>query len=192
VTAGLTLPAFARGSAVVALLAAIGFGSWQLAQSSGSSSFSSNADSLLRKRVEEYRALRKEDDFAALYKMIDPQERKKVSLARYLNVYGQGFMKLHSLEVVRQEIDPQKRTASVAFLADTELLVARLPEKFRKGLDAPDPTELRHQGEQIVPWVWRDGTWCFQLETEVVRGRDTKGQPIQPVESAPQGGAPVR
>jgi hypothetical protein len=68
----------------------------------------------------------------------------------------------------------------------SELVPAKLPERFKRGFRAPAPEQLRQRGEITVDWVWRDGEWYFRMDREIVSGRTEAGESAVPPTSANQ------
>ena len=165
-----------RRGAILALVAVIGIGAW--AVSTEQPDPFERAEEALEQRVEEYLALRRADDWVALYQMTNPEHRRRVSLSTFLSTYGRGLLKVHEIRATSTEIDPISRRAEVGLWSDVELVPDRLPERFRRGFRAPPPEFLRTQDEHSMSWKWIDGQWFFEMDREVVTGIDEDGKPI--------------
>lgn len=166
----------ARRGAIVALVAVIGIGAWAI--SSEPPDPFERAQEELEGRVDEYLALRRADDWVALYQLTDPEHRRRVSLSTFLATYGRGLLEVHDIRATSFDIDPISRRATVGLWSDVELVPERLPEKFQRGFRVPAPEFLRTQDEHSMSWRWTDGQWFFEMDREVVTGVDSSGKPI--------------
>lgn len=128
------------------------------------------AEADLEARFEQYAAARLEEDWVAVYDLVDPAQREVVDLASFLGVYGQGVLRTHELSCRSIEIDEDTASAEVRAYSVSELVVERLPDQFRAGFQVPDdPEELRRSQEFSMAWVWSAGDWHYQMDNEVVR-----------------------
>lgn len=165
-----------RRGAIVALFATVGIGAWKI-QTAPKDPWN-DAEDRLAERIDEYVALRTEDDWQNLYELVNPSHRGALDLGEYLRVYGHGVLKLHEIEARGFEIDDITRTAESVIFTKTELIPERLPAKFQRGYRAGPPETNFKESEFLLRWVWRDGEWYYLLETEVLTGRDGQGNKI--------------
>lgn len=168
--------------ATVVLTLVLGFGVFKLV--SGGQSTNADSELALAVRVEQFIDLRKHEDWAHLYELVDPAERKTMSLARFISYFGQGVSKLNTIEPRAVTVNHKKQVAAVGLYIDMELLPDRLPAAFRRNLQPSDKDQLRQQTEQSLQWVRRDKVWYFQCGRELAMGRDTKGNPIRDLRTA--------
>lgn len=122
----------------------------------------------LDRRVEEYLALRRAKDWAALYLLSDPADRHEVGMAGFLAAYSRDYLDIHEMRATSIEIDPITRRARVGLWFDVELVPERLPERFRQGVRGPPPEFLRTQDEHSMSWTWVDDQWFFEMDDFVV------------------------
>ena len=130
-------------------------------------------------RVAEYLALRRADDWVGLYGLTDPAHRARVDRTSFLLMYGQGVLRVLSIDATAATIDPETRTASVSLHTTAELVASRLPAQFRKGFHEEHPEHMRQELDHDLTWVWRDGDWWFQMDPELLTGRDPAGSAIE-------------
>jgi hypothetical protein len=176
-----------RRSAMLALFLVLGLGAWQLARPAPDPLES--AEQRLQERMAIYLDLRLKGDFASLYKLADPTDRKSVDLKKYLTVYDHGVMQIHNIKVLSSEVHLQKRRADVLLETDAELLVSKLPAPYRNGFRNEDPSALRTTREYLLQWNWRNGEWFFRIDREIVSGRDQDGNALSFL-TPPSNGSP--
>jgi hypothetical protein len=167
---------------IVGLLVAIGLCASQLPWGEwGGVPFAKVARERLDARLQHYQEFRKADDWVALYEMTDPGHRKLVDRMTFLKMYGSGIVKIHGFDTKSVTIDTEKHTAVVVTMTDGEMIPAKLPAEFRRNLRIDDPKELRRAAELTLNWRWVDDQWYFQMDREILTGRDPNGQEIAPV-----------
>lgn len=165
-----------RRGAIAVLICALAFTGWELAHGRRSSA-SPTAESL-DARLQTYVDLRLAGNWLALYGMVAPQQRETVPELKFLAAYGTGVLTLHSLTVKSREIDAAAGTAMATMSLDAEMKAERLPEPYRSSLQIDDPAQLRKSHEVVIAWVWTDGEWYFELDPELLTGRDRRGRKI--------------
>lgn len=131
-----------------------------------------NAEPRLQDRVDEYLALRRVEDWAALYLMTNPDHRARVTLNRFLNTYGRGFVKVHEIRADRVDLDPIRREATILLTTDGEIVPSRLPAKYQRGFNEEHRDQLRRTTTRELDWIWRDGQWFFQMDEDVLARPD--------------------
>jgi hypothetical protein len=136
----------------------------------------------LEERVAKYCELRIRDDAAALYDLVDPRIRLKMTSAKFVGFYGQGFLRVHALTGEVAALDPVRETATVRFHFDQELAVEKLPANARKNLKNASPSDVRQKGTYEVTWRRRDRVWYFEPDQEVIRGKSSTGEDIHALE----------
>jgi hypothetical protein len=159
-----------------ALLAALIAGGWNIAR--GPADPFADAEARLAARVDEYLELRRQDDWVSLYALAAPEHRQRVDIASFLGMYGHGVMRVVEIEAVSSSIDGEARTASVALKTEAELVPAKLPPQYRASLKEEHPEHLRRSIEHDLAWVWRADDWYFEMDPEIVTGRDASGSQI--------------
>ena len=99
---------------------------------------------------------------------------------QFLQNYGHGMLRLHDMQVTETGIDPVNKVAVTRLTLDTEIVPANLPPQFRSGFQqANDPEALRQEQNIELGWRWLEGTWYFELDDEILRGRTAEGTPIE-------------
>jgi hypothetical protein len=176
----------ARGAAALALVAAIGFGVVDAARPRATPEEMRRR--ALEERVARYVELRRSEDWKALYAMVDPEQRRKISERKFLAIHGGSVVRFHSVDARVVEVEPGAVRATAMLATDTELLVDELPEPYASKIRVDDPAQLRGRAEHPFRWVWRDGDWHWQLEKEIAAGRDVKGRSIAPLLAQGKGG----
>lgn len=172
-----------RIAALLGLIGAVAYGGWQLNQEPVDR-FEASGEELLRDRFLSYVDLRKNDDWVAIYDMVDPYERRDMDLGGFLGVYGQGVMKTHEITARDLDINSITRRARVTVTTEAELVVSKLPAQYRNSLKVEDPAELKRTMDHAIGWVWRGDNWYFSLEEEVMQGQTADGQAISPLPSS--------
>jgi hypothetical protein len=166
--------------------------------------FEATARTRLNQRLASYKELRISDGWEELYKMTDPAHREKVDLARFLQIYATGAVKILDVDTRRIEVDPKTRIADCTFAVKGEMVPSKLPPQFRKNLQLPsDPAErlaaLRTEDDVTISWIYKGGEWYFLMDREVLTGKSADGKDIVPLgdsppagngNGAPPGGAP--
>jgi hypothetical protein len=137
-----------------------------------------NAEAKLQLRMDEYLALRRADDWVALYQMTNPKDRAALTLNEYLSVYAHGVIKLHEVRADRIELDPVRREARAFLTTDGELIPSRLPAKYRRGFREEHPERLRQTTTHELDWVWLNGQWFYQIDRDVVSRADASGRSV--------------
>ncbi len=127
------------------------------------------AESSLASSFEKLRDLKMRSDWDTMYDMVDPKQRELVDKINFLAFYGKNVLTMREFELVGAEINEEERTATTLVKQVAELNVARLPVKFRQGFQAPSQEELTREIEIPVEWVWRNGSWFFLMEQQVLR-----------------------
>lgn len=165
---------------IVALAGAVAYGAWELTREPVDP-FLEDAEGTLRDRFASYVELRKQDDWTAIWEMVDPVEREQMDLPTFMGVYGQGVMKTNDIVERDLDINFNTRRALLAVTTDAELVVSKLPPQYRASLRVDDPADLRRKMEHDLGWVWRNGEWYFSLDAEVLGGVDAQGRTVSPV-----------
>lgn len=168
---------------LVLVLAGLGFAGWHYMHAGPVDKFG-DSEAMLKQRMDQYLALRLADDWAALYPMADPAHRKEVDLIAFLAFYGQGYLKFNEIRVNATRINAEKRTAEMDLTSEAELMVERLPAKFRN-VREPHPEHTHQSQDHKLYWVWADNDWYFQMDPEVVTGRTVTGEVVT-LPQAPQ------
>lgn len=131
-------------------------------------------------RLDEYIELRKADDWYKLYDSTVPKQRTKVPRNNFLMAYGNGYTRVHDIEIKDVRIAPEGQIAVADLIVDAEIVVENLPEQFRTGFQqANSPEDLRQQQPFTLSWVWENGDWYFELDNEVVSGRAANGSEVE-------------
>jgi hypothetical protein len=60
----------------------------------------------------------------------------------------------------------------------TELQVDKLPRQFQIPSKDATPENLRRESNATVTWVLRDLEWYYELDKDVIRGKDSKGRTL--------------
>lgn len=145
------------------------------------SGFDGLAETQLETRVSLYVSSRESDDWTVLYDMVDPEQRKVVDKIHFLQVFASGVLRINEIATVSSDIDAASQTAKTKMKTIGELVVERLPRKYRKSLQVADKSKLRRESDLDLDWVWRDGEWYYLLEREFVTGRDKEGNELRPL-----------
>lgn len=145
-------------------------------ESSGERDDFANAEVKLQERMDEFLALRRAEDWVALYQMTNPKHRAALTLDEYLSVYGRGVIKVHELRADRIELDPVRREAKAFLTMDGELIPSRLPAKYQRGFREEHPEHLRQTTTLEVDWIWIAGQWFYQVDREIVTRSDGSGR----------------
>jgi len=169
----------------VVLLGAIAWSLVDLAR--GGVSTEAARRSALEKSVERYAELRRREDWKALYAMVDPDQRAAVSESRFLAIFGTPVVRFSGIDAAVASVEPGARRATARLAADVELVVAALPEPYRR-VRVENDAALRQRAEHTIAWVWRGGAWYWQLEKEVAAGKDARGRPLAPIGADAKGG----
>ncbi len=146
-------------------------------------------DELLRERVAQYQELRMSNDWAKMYEITSPGDRKRVSLADYLQFYGHGVFKVHTMTPKTYSVAKQTREAVVDLEVDQEVLVNKLPAQYRTSLRMDDRAQLRQTSMLSLHWIWNVDNWYLQMDPEIRQGK-MQGQEIhavQPVDDGSEG-----
>ena len=133
----------------------------------------------LTARVQSYCELRQQDDWAKIYELMDLRDRAKVPIARFMALYGAGAIKVHDLQSVSQTIDSSSGVADVELSLTGELVLDRLPAKYRQTLTGYKPDDLRKEENFQVQWSWSDGDWWLRMDRQAVTGRTPDGRRIK-------------
>ena len=177
-----------RGALAVALAGATGFGIVDLLAERGSTEASRRRS--LVARVDRYEAVRRDQDWKALYAMVDPEQRRQMSEARFLSLHGKPWIRFHQVEAEVREVLPGATRAIARLSVEAELIPEELPSAYRNPR-VERPEQLRSRATQDFEWIWHQGDWFWRLEAEIARGRDAKGRPLAPIdpgEASPQKG----
>lgn len=169
---------------VILLLGIVACIAW-LSRDLFAETFDGVASSRLAERIAQYESSRESNDWESVYELVDPKHRKIVDKDRFLNIFGSGVLHTREVETVSSDIDSENRTAKVVMKTDGELVVERLPPRYRRSLKVTDPAQLRRQSDLELTWVWRDGNWYFQLDRNILTGRNSEGREIRAVKNAP-------
>lgn len=132
----------------------------------------------LADRFDQYVSLRIADDTVALYEMVAPEQRAKMDLPTYIQFYGQGVFKTHSIVQHAVDLDVDLGTATMDVTTDGELNVDRLPPNVSASLRVDDADALRQKRQHPLEWVWRSGDWYVLIESDVLEGQTADGKPI--------------
>ncbi len=165
-----------RRVAIVTLLGVVGVGLWRV--SSDDADAFGKSESRLSERIDEYIALRMDDDQVAVYGMMDPAQRSIKDLQTYLEFHGRGVLKIIKMEPDNPRIDTVSQTAKVVLDTAVELVPSKLPPPFND-LDEEHPEHLRREGNEELHWVWRDGEWYVRMDRAFVTGKAPDGREIQ-------------
>jgi hypothetical protein len=133
----------------------------------------------VRARIEAYTAMRKADDWLAVYDLLDPADRARVRKEEFLRLYATGALRVHDARVEHVHIEGSR--ATVDMVIDGELVLERLPDAARRGLNIQKPEDLRQGLRETFEWVFRDGQWYLRIDREVRTGRDQKGRVIRAI-----------
>jgi len=180
-----------RRSAIVTLLGFLGFGAWKWEQL-GRDAWEDSGPRL-EERLGQYVELRLQNDWIALYDMVDPMHRERVPLKDFLNYFDHDVVETLELTVRKREVEPITRTAKVRLYTRGEFRPDRLPEQFRRGFRADgSPEDYRSETEFDLGWRWVGDEWYYQLDREFLMGRTSSGTGIKPLDEAAQnvGGGP--
>lgn len=165
-----------RRIAILGLVGVVGFGLWRLG-AGGADTFAM-AESRMGQRLDEYIALRKQDDQVNVYGMLDPEQRKIKGLQEYLEFHGRGVLKVLEMSWEDLHIDPETKMASVTVASTVELQPAKLPPPFNT-LNEEHPEHLRKTGNEELQWVWREGEWYLRMDRAFITGKAPDGRSIQ-------------
>ena len=142
--------------------------------------FDKSPDEKLSERLAQYVQLRLQDDWVAIYGLIDAEDRRVVPIQRYLQLYGSGAIKTLALTETKREIDLATGTAHVELALDGELRLDRLPASTRASLRLDDKTATRQSGPCPLKWNLRDGAWWLRMDNQAITSRAEDGRQIQP------------
>lgn len=145
------------------------------------------AKARLFERVDQYIALRLQDDWPKLYDMLHPDHRRKKPIAEFLQIYGTGVLKVHQMDLLGQQVF-SNRSALTKLSADLELVKAKLPSVARN-LQVPTADAMREQQIFELAWRWVDGEWYWMLGNKELSGLDDQGKPIQIYGNDPSAGS---
>ena len=180
-----------RRSAIVTLCGVLGFGAWKWDQL-GHDEWE-NAGARLEERLALYVDLRMQDDWPALYEMVDPMHRGRVSLKAYLNFFDHDVVKTLELRASQVQVEPVTRTARAKMFTRGEFRPDKLPDRFRRGFRKDgSPEDYISETEFDLSWRWVDDQWFYQLDREFLVGRTDSGSNIAPLDEAAEnaGGGP--
>lgn len=151
------------------------------------------AEARLKERTDQYMRLRMDDNWNEIYKMTDPDERKKVNRSEFLGFYGTGVLRTEHAEVRGVDFDPKRPEATTTIFMRNRLVPENLPPQARK-MRVTDPSELLQETDLSLDWIWKtghesrpEGEWFLRMEREVLRGRDAYGQNVTPIGQLPRG-----
>lgn len=161
---------------IVILIGATGFGLWRMG--SGADDPFARAQEKLDARMDQYVALRMEDDQESIYRLTDPEQRKIKSLRDWLTFYGTGILTPIAFEVASTKIDTESELATVMLESTVRLNRDRLPEPFNT-LQEDHEEHLRKTQTDELTWVWREGDWYLRMQREFVTGRSADGRALQ-------------
>lgn len=177
-----------RRSAIVTLLGALGFGAWKWDRI-GHDEWE-NAEVRLQERLAEYSELRLNDDWPALYELVDPLHRDRVSLKSYLNFFDHDVVETLELSPRAKRVEPITRTAQVQMFTRGEFRPDRLPDQFRRGFrQGGKPEDYLSETEFTLKWRWIDDQWFYLLDREFLVGTDSSGSAITPLGEAAKNAA---
>lgn len=166
-----------RRVGLVALAGVVGFGIWRASETEAKAF--EKAESRLIERIEEYIALRFEDDQPAIYAMTDPEQRKIKKLQTWLEFHGAGVLEILEMEWENLRVDELSRTAKVTLQTHVELQPNKLPPPFNE-VDEEHPEHLRKKGSEELEFVWREGEWYLRMDRTFVTGKAPDGREIKP------------
>lgn len=131
-------------------------------------------------RIAEYAKLRKQEDWIAIYSLMDARDRKAVPLPTFLTLYGRGTLKTIELTEKVRQVDRPNATALVTMTLDAELQLDKLPASYRKSLGPQDPANLRKTADFATEWSWSDGEWWLRMDKEATTGKSSEGRDVTP------------
>jgi len=143
------------------------------------------AEADLEKRFEAFAALKKSEDYVALYDMVDPSEREVLDLRSFLSYY---ILVTHGMWFAGAEFDWAQGTAIVSANIHAELRTDRLPAGYR--VDNASPEDTHVEQTLLMTWVRNGGEWYFRVDQDVLRGQNADGRVVETFETPSETGAP--
>ncbi len=134
----------------------------------------------LTERTTEYARLRQEENWPAIYSLSDARDRRKITLPKYLVLYGLGAIKANAIKEKSRQVDTANGTATVQMSLDGELRLDRLSAQIRRSLASQDPQDLHKVSDFPTEWSWSDGDWWLRIDREALTGRNAEGKEIKP------------
>lgn len=118
----------------------------------------------LERRFERFASLRVAGDWPAVYDLTDPEQRRVLDLATFLDIYAHGMVDMLEMTLLGVEPDESGQEATVRLHQVGELVVDKLPPRERAAFRMPeDPAALQRPKETTLRWVWRDGEWYWRV-----------------------------
>lgn len=107
------------------------------------------------------------DDHQQVYAMLSAESQERHSLGVFLQIYGQGVLKFHRLNLLGVEVlDDSCETALLSIEQETELIPENATPEIRAAAANADPALLRGVMQLDMTWHFEDGEWRAHLEDQ--------------------------